>query len=321
MSKRKLKEAMPVIIILSMAAILCLILLVGPKIGIGQSDKSEHKLNIYFLNSTTHKLEPELRTIPKTDERTMMSQVLSELLAGPKEAGLSPTIPKDILLEVKITADNIAEVQLSEEYKNLNPLDELFCRASLVWTLTELDFVSDVHIYIGNEELLLQNGQPMGLLNRDNVIITDLPTVNTEKTRVTLYFSDDNAQGLVAEERELVVNPNQPVTRYLLEALITGPESPDLYRTIPTETQILDITVNEGVCYVDLNNDFMTKFTGGSGVCDLMLYSIVNSLTELSGIQKVQFLIEGKKVAEFRGQGFDLSKPLERNESLVLLAK
>ena len=46
------------------------------------------------------------------------------------------------------------------------------------------------------------------------------------------------------------------------------------------------------------------------------LYSIVNSLTELDNINKVQFLIESEKTNQ-PAWIFDLSKPIERNEEII----
>ncbi len=305
-------------------AALVLVLLLG--IGLytavtyypSETKSDSMSINIYFVNPTSNGLEAEQHAITRGDEESMTLAVLTKLLEGPKETNLVKSIPSEVRLDdVIITADHVAEVSLSTSYKSLTPQQELFCRAALVWTLTGLEFIDNVHIYIGNEELLSLNGQPLGLLNRENVVITDdVLNVKTEKRTVKLYFSDTNAMYLVTEEREIEINPNQPIERSLMEELLKGPIEETSYRTIPIETVIIDITTGEGICFVNLNADFMNKFLGGSSSEELMLYSIVDTLTELSYVTKVQFLIEGNKIAESKG-GFDLSKPLERNADLI----
>jgi germination protein M len=49
---------------------------------------------------------------------------------------------------------------------------------------------------------------------------------------------------------------------------------------------------------------------------DVTIYSIVNSLVELSNINKVQFSIEGNKDGKFRDK-YELSTIFERNLSLI----
>jgi germination protein M len=48
----------------------------------------------------------------------------------------------------------------------------------------------------------------------------------------------------------------------------------------------------------------------------MTINSIVNSLTELTGIKKVQILINGTKVDTLAGHA-DLSQALSRNESII----
>ena len=98
-----------------------------------------------------------------------------------------------------------------------------------------------------------------------------------------------------------------------MEQLIAGPESKDLFPTVPPETKIRDVKVVDGICYVDLSMEFVTKHGGGSSGEAFTIYSIVNSLTELSNINKVQFLIEGEKLDEYKGD-FDFGKPFEYTE-------
>jgi germination protein M len=101
-----------------------------------------------------------------------------------------------------------------------------------------------------------------------------------------------------------------------LEQLIAGPKEEDHYATIPPETKIMDVTTtSDGVCYVNLSQEFVTKHSGGSTGELLTIYSIVNSLSEMENVEKVQFLIEGEKVEAFKGH-VDFSTPFVPVKSL-----
>ena len=121
---------------------------------------------------------------------------------------------------------------------------------------------------------------------------------------------------LGTEIREVEVNPNQPIERYVVEQLIKGPESDSLKNVIPSDTKIRDISTADGICYVDLSSEFVTKQSGTEKDGIAAVYSIVNSLGEMETVNKVQFLIEGEKVDDYR-HIMDLSKSVEPNYDIT----
>lgn len=297
--------------------------------AVGSNDVNNEQtvdINVYFLNPTTKQLSSEKRNIQKGTDVEVVEKALNELLSGPKNSTLAGVMPKDVKI-LKCTlvksgnGSNTAEVSFSREYKNLKESQELYCRSSVVWTLTEFDFIDNVHIYIEDEPLLRSNGQVVGDLNRDNVVLN--PVISPDKTdeiEATLYFSDDQEMKLWPEKRRIEVKQSETKENKIVEQLIVGPNEKNLYPTIPTETKIRNIKTEEGICYVDLSSDFVTKHWGGSSGEILTIYSIVNSLTELENVKKVQFLIEGEKVSEFKGH-VDFSKTFERDEDIILKDK
>ena len=62
---------------------------------------------------------------------------------------------------------------------------------------------------------------------------------------------------------------------------------------------------------VDFSADLTTKKGGGSASEILAVSAIVYTLTEFPGVERVQIMIEGKKVATLYGH-MDLSEPLGR---------
>lgn len=97
--------------------------------------------------------------------------------------------------------------------------------------------------------------------------------------------------------------------------------NPDLVcPTLPKGTRVRQLEIKEGICYVDFNKSFQSKHPGGEIEERLTIYSIVNTLTELNDIDKVQFLIDGEKVEEY--QGFiDFSQTFSRDDSIIQQAQ
>ena len=70
------------------------------------------------------------------------------------------------------------------------------------------------------------------------------------------------------------------------------------------------VSTEKGVCTVDLSNEYIKNHIDNEVQERMCLRSLVDSLTELDGVESVQILIDGAKVKGFKH--FDLSKPFSR---------
>ena len=136
-----------------------------------------------------------------------------------------------------------------------------------------------------------------------------------EKKTITLYYGNSSADGVVAEKREVELRKDMQIEKVVFEELQKKPKSQELYATIPEGTKLISVTTDGGICTLDLSKEFVDNSPGGSAGELMTLYSIINSLTELQGIDKVQFLIEGQKQEAYIHAVFD--EPFERNEEII----
>lgn len=132
--------------------------------------------------------------------------------------------------------------------------------------------------------------------------------------KVTLYFPTPDASGLAVVERNVTVN-NGEVIKAMFNALNNPPSG--LEQTLPKGTELLSASVKDGVATLNLSKQFKSSFGGGTTGEQMILYSIVNTLTTLPNVQSVQFLLNGEKSVAILGE-MDTSTPLKRNESLIL---
>ena len=261
----------------------------------------EEKVEFYFMNSDGM-MKPVKKEIRGENTEDILVTTLNTLKEGTTAEGMLPSIPNEVeFLSVGVVNDN-AVIDVSNGYHRLKNTEEVICRSALVWTLTSLDFIEGVVLTVEGQPLRSNNGAELGPMNRSNMIITpEISAETTEYAILTLYFANINYTDLQTEERVIEVNANQTSEKTVLEQLIAGPEGTDVQSTVPFETKIRDVTTTkDGICYVNLSNDFVTKHTGGEMAEKLTIYSIVNSLCELDHVDKVQFLIEGKKVDKFK---------------------
>lgn len=121
------------------------------------------------------------------------------------------------------------------------------------------------------------------------------------QTIVSLYFYNGITQSLVSEGRlidvkELIKDPY----RRLMELLIEGPQNSELTRTIPEGTRINKVEVKGDVLYLDLSKEFIENHEGGEEKENATIYSIVNTMINLTEINGVKILIEGEENKAFK---------------------
>lgn len=186
----------------------------------------------------------------------------------------------------------------------------------MVYTLTDMSFIEDVYVSVNGITLNEPQTDIPWKFNRET--IRNNPTVNPEKTNwqvVELYFADRTGTRLASEQRSIEVKQSLSLEYQIVEQLIAGPEKNMLEKTIPASTQIKDIKTEDGICYVNLSKEFINKKLANV-TKQTTVYSIVDSLTELDSVNKVQFLIEGEKINS-KKDGIDFSKLFSRNEAMI----
>ena len=131
---------------------------------------------------------------------------------------------------------------------------------------------------------------------------------------MTLYFSSKDGTKLVPETREVHYSSNISLEKLVMEQLMEGPKTKKKLATIPTGTKLITITVVDGVCYVNMDETFLNQNQEISE--QVVLYSIVDSLTELSSIDKVQISINGDTSGKCR-YTYDLAPMYKEDMSIV----
>lgn len=112
------------------------------------------EVSLYFSDSQAMYLVPEKRKIPQTP--SLVRQVVDELIEGPENSDLYPTIPEGTRVNEIYIVDDIVYVDLSEEIFTNHPggsSGELMTVYSIVSTLTEIPPIVGVQILVeGNEK-------------------------------------------------------------------------------------------------------------------------------------------------------------------------
>lgn len=139
--------------------------------------------------------------------------------------------------------------------------------------------------------------------NPDSLYNFQRTTSDLSQREVTLYFSSSEDSYLHSEKRQIF--DTESVTdqaKQVVVELIKGPKS-NLRPTIPTGTKLRELFIDKyGTGYVDLTSEVVNNLRGGSETEMLLVYSIVNTLTEnFAQMKRIRFLVEGREIETFNG--------------------
>ena len=278
-----------------------------------KTNSAGETVDLYFLNSDGSAMAVETVNLPK-DVDDKLTFALEKLLEGPQDVQHKKALPDGVRYN-SVTLDNgIATIDLSSEFNVGTDVEQLWSRYTLINTACSVEGVKKALLLVDGETITsLATGQPLVAMGKED-IITDNSQAEKDKVEVVLYFSDNNAMYLVSEARRVSVKEGERMSKVIVEELLKGPKDKKLLPTLPAEISVLSTETKDGICFVNLSADFMTKVAGGTTGETLAVYSIVNSLCELKDVDKVQILLEGKKIEQLGHM--DLSEPLGRNDNL-----
>jgi germination protein M len=132
-----------------------------------------------------------------------------------------------------------------------------------------------------------------------------------------VWFAND--EGLFVSYR---TGPETPrIGTAALEALLEGPDSFEegygLYTAIPDGTQLLGLSIEDGIARVDLTSEFETG--GGTASMQNRLAQVVYTITQFPTVKGVVFSLDGDPIDILGGEGIIIDHPLTRRDYADLL--
>ena len=262
----------------------------------GEEEKPEGPtVQVFYLSYAETKVEAHEYDKPNGSTEEQIKTLLAHLGTAPKgKVYKSPLSLGFSVLNVEYKDGNLI-LNVDEEYSKLSPTQEVLARAAIVKTMLQADNVNRVQMQVNGSQLVDGAGDPVGWMTAEQFIYNDGSEINSyEQIRVKLYFANETGDKLIAAYREEFYSTNVSLDRFVLDEVLAGPSGKiaGLYRTVSPDTKILSVMTKDGICYVNLDSNFLTVVNNVT--MDVAIYSIVNSLTELQGVDRVQILVNGE---------------------------
>lgn len=297
-----------------LAAAVCITILTGCD-NVLPSDSGT--FGIYYINSRQTGLEKIEYSIVSDVTSDVIRELLAILSTETVDDEYINPIPQELGKVDYDLADHNLILRFEPEYTQLTGTREILTRSAVAKTFLQLEEVGAVSFYIGDEPLKGKNGNVIGAMTTDSFLDNFGENEEAlESDTFTLYYSSRDGQGLIKKTRLLHFNNTMSRESVVMTYLSKDPGSDDGAKAVlASNVKVLSATSKDGICYVKLDANFLSQQTGVA--TETAVYGIVDSLTSLDDIGKVELSVEG--TAEGMVPDTDrVSGLYEKNESLVI---
>ena len=293
------------------------ILTAGCGMKSGQTGE-ESGYTIYYLNAAGNQLVGNPYEPQTTEQETLVQELMAALNTVPADLECQSAMPSQVeKMSFRVEA-NVLHLYADANYALMDSVREILCRAALTKTLTQIPGIDYLTIYCAEQPIMDGAGNPVGMLAASDFVDSIRDVNSFERTEMTLYFANETGDMLLPEKREVMRSTNTSVEKLIVEQLIEGPEVTGRYATMPKDVKLLSVSVNETVCSINLDAAFLNSTLEVKEY--IPIYSIVNSLSELSTVSRVQIRINGSEDAVFRDL-IPLSTVFVRNYDYIVGGK
>ncbi len=279
----------------------------------------KNQIYIFFVNTQRTDMFP----VPYTLEGDGMSEVVEGIIQYMSYENGTMSYQTPIPTGITYLHNEYDEVQSSVKisfnvvYDTINAESLVFFKTCVAWTILQLEEVESVSISLvdlANPDA--ETATTLESFDRNSFTMNFGDRSGYKQTgTIVLYFADESGEFLKEYQQTVEISNTTSLARLVVESLINGPELEGYTATLSDEVKINNISVNDGICYVDLSDEFYD--TSNPLKNEIIVYSVVNSLVELPTVTKVQFLKNGEMQSFFREtMPFDII--FERNLDIVV---
>lgn len=154
--------------------------------------------------------------------------------------------------------------------------------------------------YFGIKYVKNKNQQIDKAITEEYIPEEEITEEQMRRTIVSLYFPSKETREITPEARLIDIKEiiNTPYER-LVTLLIEGPKSDKNQKVIPENTKLLKTYLEDDCVVLDFSEELLNYNKEDQKEKSNLINSLVNTLTELTEVNKVKILINGNTCEEF----------------------
>lgn len=146
-------------------------------------------------------------------------------------------------------------------------------------------------------------------LEKDN---DDFPS----SLKIKIYFASlGQEEKFSYEKRTIIAGSSGIAVENAVKELLEGPHKSFNFPVVPPGTRLKGVEVYENLAKIDLSQEFLANSLESGVLDEYVIYTIVNTVTQIPGVDGVIFLIEGKRIKIYGS--VDLSIPAIKDEDFI----
>lgn len=295
---------------------LSLICLIASGCGRSSNAASSDGFKIYYVNNSETGIvavDYDIISDP-SNVHAVIDELVGQLGTMPERRQYEAPLTGEVNLIGFDITNKLLTLNFDIHYLDIDRIIEILDRAAIVRTFTQLEEIDNVSFQVEGNPLTDSEGNIVGNMSADTFIFNVGNEINTyEKVELKLYFANEAGKKLVPVYRSVVYNSNISMEKVAVEQLISGPNTNICYPTISKDSKINSLSVRDGVCYVDFDQAFLND--PYNVTAEVAIYSIVNTIAELSEVNKVVFSVNGEQSFTFKD--IQISGSYERNLDIL----
>ncbi len=275
---------------------------------------------MYYINQNTTGLE-RVAYEPEADESdtvALIEEFITVFEDGSDLVEYQRLYPETVWVTGYALDNGCLSLYFNEMYAQMDVVTEVLCREAVVEMMLQISDVTGVVFYVSDQQLCDANGAVVGEMTLDSFVDNPGEDINDiQEMDITLYFASLDGTSLVCETQHVYYySSNISQEKLVMEQLLNGPKSENAQAALPIDTELISVSVLDGTCVVNLDENFLSQNYDIAE--EVVIYSIVNSLTELTTVDKVQITVNGENNRIYR-QEFSLTEFYTKNTQLVAL--
>ncbi len=245
------------------------------------------------------------------EEREISSDLLTSLqsyCAGPSEPSLNSPLPRGCTPLAARVENGVLYLHFDAKLARLDGIDLTLAASCLARTFLPMTRAGKLVLTAEGTRIYGQHAITLGL---DELDLQDDSLDRLYET-FTVYYADSDRRYLIAQEVSVNLATEEDVKLHLLQHLQRAPAG--LHTPLPSGAEILGVTTENGLCTVALGPEFQRiRFTGYRAQL-LTLMAMVNTLTSLPDVDRVEFTVGGDLLIRYGS--IIIREPLQKDKRL-----
>lgn len=277
--------------------------------------EQEETYSYFYLNTGETSLKKQAYHPQEETLDFMMPDLMMRITSRETPEDGTALLPESVSVNSYDLQENLLVIDFNGAYLEMSRGREVLTRAGIVETFMQIPGIEAVRFTVDGQELTDSRNEPVGDMTGSTFVqLSGKDADEYRSDTITLYFADEKGEQLLKEERTVRYRRTIPKEMLVLEQLVKGPSQDGHYATLSSDSLPINAVTADGICYINMNRAFQENTMEVSE--DIQIYSIVNSIVDSCGAERVQISVEGNQEGNFKS-----SMPLytfyEKNEELI----